>query len=99
MSYVYLFFFYIESYSCDIIVFFNRPINNSEKVGKSSCILELPSNKEVVVHEKLHDKFTRKFTFDKVFGPTSKQVYRDTEHFFTLQILKRYTLNVCTYIF
>ncbi|XP_032682727.1 kinesin-like protein Klp61F [Odontomachus brunneus] len=52
-----------------------RPINNSERVGKSLSVLELPSNnKEVVVRERPLDKHTKKFTFDKVFGPTSKQI-------------------------
>ncbi|XP_067210795.1 kinesin-like protein Klp61F [Linepithema humile] len=51
-----------------------RPINNFEKIGKSSSVLELPSNKEVIVHEKIQGNHTKKFTFDKVFGPSSKQI-------------------------
>jgi hypothetical protein len=57
-----------------MISFFNRPINDSEKIGKTISVLELPSIKEVVVHEKLQGNHTKKFTFDKVFGPSSKQV-------------------------
>ena len=37
-------------------------------------VVEIPSNKEVVVKERPHDKLTKKFTFDKVFGAYSKQV-------------------------
>lgn len=55
-------------------VIFNRPINNSEKIGKSFLAVELPSNKEVVVHERSQGTHSKKFTFDKVFGPSSKQV-------------------------
>ncbi|XP_012540169.1 kinesin-like protein Klp61F [Monomorium pharaonis] len=51
-----------------------RPLNNSEKFGKSVSVLELPSNKEVVVHEKQQSNHSKKFTFDKVFGPSSKQI-------------------------
>ncbi|XP_024887827.1 kinesin-like protein Klp61F [Temnothorax curvispinosus] len=51
-----------------------RPINQSEKVGKSIPVLELPSNKEVVVHERSQGNHSKKFTFDKVFGPSSKQI-------------------------
>lgn len=56
------------------IIFFNRPINQSEKFGKSISVLELPTNKEVVVHERIQGSHSKKFTFDKVFGPASKQV-------------------------
>lgn len=55
-------------------MFYGRPINNAEKVGKSVTVVDIPSNKEVVIRERPHDKFTKKFTFDKVFGPHSKQV-------------------------
>ncbi|KOX74219.1 hypothetical protein WN51_13570 [Melipona quadrifasciata] len=51
-----------------------RPINNIEKIGKSMTVVDIPSNKEVIVRERPHDKFTKKFTFDKVFGPNSKQI-------------------------
>ncbi|XP_025994445.1 kinesin-like protein Klp61F [Solenopsis invicta] len=51
-----------------------RPINNSEKIGKSYSVLDLPSNKEVIAHEKQQSNHSKKFTFDKVFGPSSKQI-------------------------
>ncbi|KAL6443154.1 hypothetical protein ACFW04_002832 [Cataglyphis niger] len=51
-----------------------RPISNTEKVGKSFSVVELPSNKEVIVHERSQGTHSKKFTFDKVFGPSSKQV-------------------------
>lgn len=47
-------------------------------------VIDIPSNKEVVVREKLHDKFTKKFIFDKVFGPNSKQVYNSEKQYITL---------------
>lgn len=62
-------------------VIFNRPISSTEKVGKSFSVVELPSNKEVIVHERSQGTHSKKFTFDKVFGPSSKQVKR---YFFIL---------------
>ncbi|XP_046741303.1 kinesin-like protein Klp61F [Diprion similis] len=51
-----------------------RPANDVEKLGKSLTVVEVPSSKEVLVREKPQDKLSKKFTFDKVFGPLSKQV-------------------------
>ncbi|XP_011138995.1 kinesin-like protein Klp61F isoform X2 [Harpegnathos saltator] len=76
-----------------------RPINNSEKVGKSVSVLELPSNKEVVVRERPLDKHSRKFTFDKVFGPTSKQidVYNAVVNPLLEEVLAGYNCTVFAY--
>ncbi|XP_011504063.1 PREDICTED: bipolar kinesin KRP-130 [Ceratosolen solmsi marchali] len=51
-----------------------RPINNIEKTNKSPVVVDVASNKEIVVRERPQDKLTKKFTFDKVFGPVSKQI-------------------------
>ncbi|XP_026668991.1 kinesin-like protein Klp61F [Ceratina calcarata] len=51
-----------------------RPINDLEKNNKSKNIIEIPNDKELIVHERLHDKFSKKFRFDHVFGPSSKQI-------------------------
>ncbi|XP_043277605.1 kinesin-like protein Klp61F isoform X2 [Venturia canescens] len=51
-----------------------RPINNTEKIGKSATVVDVTSCKEVVVRERPQDKLTKKFTFDRVFGPSSKQI-------------------------
>ncbi|GLH17056.1 Kinesin-like protein Klp61F, partial [Gryllus bimaculatus] len=51
-----------------------RPLNDAEVSRASRIIVDCPSNsREVVVNERPNDKITRKFTFDKVFGPNSKQ--------------------------
>lgn len=47
-------------------------------------VVDIPSNKEVVVRERPHDKFTKKFTFDKVFGPNSKQVRISIKQYFRI---------------
>ncbi|CAK9805757.1 Kinesin-like protein Klp61F [Anthophora quadrimaculata] len=51
-----------------------RPANNAEKIGKSATAVDIQSNREIVVRERPYDKFTKKFTFDKVFGPHSTQI-------------------------
>ncbi|XP_014232632.1 kinesin-like protein Klp61F isoform X1 [Trichogramma pretiosum] len=51
-----------------------RPLNNAEKTSKSPVVVDVPSNKEIIVKERPQDKLTKKFTFDKTFGPLSKQI-------------------------
>ncbi|KAK2581733.1 hypothetical protein KPH14_002216 [Odynerus spinipes] len=51
-----------------------RPINNAERYGKSVSIVEVPSHKDVIVRERPQEKLSKKFTFDRVFGPLSKQI-------------------------
>jgi len=41
---------------------------------KSFNVVDCPSNREVVVKERVVDKNTRTFAFDRVFGPNSRQV-------------------------
>ncbi|KAF7993833.1 hypothetical protein HCN44_011102 [Aphidius gifuensis] len=51
-----------------------RPTNHAESVGKSPTVVEVASSKDVIIRERPQDKLTKKFTFDRVFGPSSKQV-------------------------
>ncbi|XP_033187905.2 kinesin-like protein Klp61F [Bombus vancouverensis nearcticus] len=76
-----------------------RPINNAEKAGKSATVVDIPSNKEVVIRERPHDKFTKKFTFDKVFGPHSKQiqVYNAVVSSLLEEVLAGYNCTVFAY--
>jgi hypothetical protein len=41
---------------------------------KSVNIVDCPNNHEVIVRERAIDEITRTFAFDKVFGPSSRQV-------------------------
>lgn len=47
---------------------------DAEKEAKSISVVSCNGNKEIVVKEKPSEKLTKTFTFDKVFGPESKQV-------------------------
>ncbi|XP_076299090.1 kinesin-like protein Klp61F [Lasioglossum baleicum] len=76
-----------------------RPINAAEQNGKSSTIVEVPNNREVVVHEFPRDKTTKKFIFDHVFGPSSKQidVYNAVVSPLLEQVLAGYNCTVFAY--
>lgn len=51
-----------------------RPMNASERSSKSSSLVDCQNNKEIVIRERPTDKFAKTFTFDRVFGPESKQI-------------------------
>ena len=79
--------FYFKKYNIIFIfifLFYNRPTNNVEKIGKSITVVDVQSNKEVIIRERPHDKFTKKFTFDKVFGTNAKQVYISIRQYFRI---------------
>lgn len=57
-----------------IAVLYNRPLNARERCLRSSEILEVISPREIVTRHTLESKLTKKFTFDRAFGPDSKQV-------------------------
>ncbi|XP_076652186.1 kinesin-like protein Klp61F [Halictus rubicundus] len=76
-----------------------RPINAVEQSSKSSIIVEVPNDKEVVVHEFPKDKSTKKFIFDHAFGPNSKQidVYNAVVSPLLEQVLAGYNCTVFAY--
>ncbi|KAL7647789.1 UNVERIFIED_CONTAM: hypothetical protein RMT77_001398 [Armadillidium vulgare] len=51
-----------------------RPMNEGEKIAKACSLVQCPNNKEIVIHERPVDKYTKKFSFDKVFDAKSKQI-------------------------
>ncbi|XP_058796802.1 kinesin-like protein Klp61F isoform X2 [Phymastichus coffea] len=76
-----------------------RPINSAEKSSKSPVVVDVASNKEIVVRERPQDKLTKKFTFDKVFGPVSKQldVYNAVVSPLLEEVLAGYNCTVFAY--
>ncbi|XP_035742854.1 kinesin-like protein Klp61F [Vespa mandarinia] len=76
-----------------------RPINNAERLGKSVSVVEVPSNKDVIIRERPQDKLSKKFTFDKVFGPLSKQidVYKAVVSPLLEEVLAGYNCTVFAY--
>ncbi|KAL9906794.1 kinesin-like protein at 61F isoform 1-T2 [Glossina fuscipes fuscipes] len=51
-----------------------RPLNARERHIRSTEIIEVLSPKEIVARHSVESKLTKKFTFDRTFGPESKQV-------------------------
>ncbi|XP_076240537.1 kinesin-like protein Klp61F [Calliopsis andreniformis] len=76
-----------------------RPINNIERNSKSKDIVEIPNDKELIVHERPQDKYSKKFKFDNVFGPSSKQidVYNAVVSPLLEQVLAGYNCTVLAY--
>ncbi|XP_017767559.1 PREDICTED: kinesin-like protein Klp61F [Eufriesea mexicana] len=76
-----------------------RPINNSEQNNKSTDILEIVNDNEIIIHEHSQDKFSRKFKFNNIFGPSSKQidVYNIVVSPLLEQVLAGYNCTVFAY--
>lgn len=49
-------------------------MNSSEKQQRATNVVDISGSKEVKVSERNSDKLSKTFTFDNVFGPTSKQI-------------------------
>ena len=75
------------THSCDNVFCIFRPLNALEKNMKSLNIVDCPNNREVIVKERQIDKITRTFTFDRVFGPNSRQVSMSVFYLFFLKFL------------
>ncbi|KAK0090601.1 hypothetical protein PV325_010567 [Microctonus aethiopoides] len=76
-----------------------RPPNQSEMSGKSLTVVDVPTPRECVVRERPQDKHTKKFTFDRVFGPSSKQldVYNAVVSPLLDEVLAGYNCTVFAY--
>lgn len=76
-----------------------RPVNSQEKNARSPVVVETPStnNREVAVVEK--SSLTKSFTFDRVFGTTSKQVdvYKVVAAPLVQEVLAGYNCTVFAY--
>ncbi|XP_076177804.1 kinesin-like protein KIF11-B isoform X2 [Ptiloglossa arizonensis] len=76
-----------------------RPTNDSERIGKAVTVVDTPSNKEIVIRERSYDTFSKKFTFDRVFGSFSRQVevYNAVVHPLVEEVLAGYNCTVFAY--
>ena len=76
-----------------------RPVNTQEKNARSPVVVETPAtnNREVAVVEK--SSLTKSFTFDRVFGTTSKQVdvYKVVAAPLVQEVLAGYNCTVFAY--
>jgi len=76
-----------------------RPLNKDEKAARSYSVLDTPGTREVIVKEKPMSSLTKTFNFDRVFGPSSKQldVYRSVVEPLIGQVLQGYNCTVFAY--
>ncbi|XP_055317754.1 kinesin-like protein Klp61F isoform X2 [Sitodiplosis mosellana] len=76
-----------------------RPINNRERSIHSHETVKVVSDREVVVKQPLDGRHTKKFTFDRAFGPDSKQsdVYQVVVAPLINEVLSGYNCTVFAY--
>lgn len=55
------------------LINFVRPINARERNIHSQVAVAVVSDREVVIKQQPDNRLTKKFTFDRAFGPDSKQ--------------------------
>ncbi|XP_068081231.1 kinesin-like protein Klp61F isoform X2 [Anabrus simplex] len=73
-----------------------RPLSNNEKCKN---VIDYPGPRELLVRERPFDKNSRKFIFDKVFGPSCQQVdvYRTVVSPLVSEVLAGYNCTVFAY--
>lgn len=76
-----------------------RPTNERERSIRSQEMVEVPSTREVIVKPAFESKSTKKFTFDRAFGPDSKQseVYQSVVAPLIEEVLSGYNCTVFAY--
>nr|CAD7430638.1 unnamed protein product [Timema monikensis] len=76
-----------------------KPLNSSEKLSKSTSILECTGSRVVEVMERPNDKHSKTFSFDRVFDPSSKQmdVYKTVLNPLIDEVLAGYNCTVFAY--
>lgn len=77
----------------------NRPTNERERIIRSIEMVEVPSPREVIVKQTFESKMSKKFTFDRAFGPESKQadVYQFVVAPLIEEVLSGYNCTVFAY--
>ncbi|XP_014470884.1 PREDICTED: bipolar kinesin KRP-130-like [Dinoponera quadriceps] len=96
--------FFIFLLSFDISQYINRPLNKKETLEKNGerpvvPVVQVASEKEIIVYERSQEKIAKKFTFDKVFGPASTQldVYNVVIRPLLKEVLAGYSCTVFAY--
>ncbi|XP_052750928.1 kinesin-like protein Klp61F isoform X2 [Galleria mellonella] len=76
-----------------------RPLNQRERDIKSLGVVEVVNSREVVVKQSQQTSLTKKFTFDRAFGPHAKQVevYQDVVSPLIEEVLAGYNCTVFAY--
>ncbi|XP_047993902.1 kinesin-like protein Klp61F isoform X2 [Leguminivora glycinivorella] len=76
-----------------------RPLNQRERDIKSLGVVEVVNGREVVVRQSQQTSLTKKFTFDRAFGPHTKQieVYQQVVSPLIKEVLCGYNCTVFAY--
>ncbi|XP_075985032.1 kinesin-like protein at 61F [Anticarsia gemmatalis] len=76
-----------------------RPLNQRERDIKSLGVIEVVNNREVVVRQSPQTSHTKKFTFDRAFGPNVNQlqVYQEVVSPLIEEVLNGYNCTVFAY--
>ncbi|XP_059478413.1 kinesin-like protein KIF11-B [Neocloeon triangulifer] len=77
-----------------------RSMNEKERMEKNcQNVVELKNDREVIVRDRTNLAMTKTFTFDKAFGPNSKQVdvYKAVAQPMISEVLKGYNCTIFAY--
>ncbi|XP_072933102.1 uncharacterized protein Klp61F [Epargyreus clarus] len=76
-----------------------RPLNQRERDIKSLGVVEVVNGREVVVRQSQQTSHTKRFTFDRAFHPTAKQVevYQEVVSPLIEEVLNGYNCTVFAY--
>ncbi|XP_016934527.2 kinesin-like protein Klp61F [Drosophila suzukii] len=76
-----------------------RPLNSRERCIRSAEVVDVVAPREIVTRHTLDSKLTKKFTFDRSFGPESKQcdVYSVVVSPLIEEVLNGYNCTVFAY--
>lgn len=76
-----------------------RPLNQRERDIKSLGVIEVLNNREVTVRQSQQTTLTKKFTFDRAFGPSANQlqVYQEVVSPLIEEVLNGYNCTVFAY--
>ncbi|XP_033255222.1 kinesin-like protein Klp61F, partial [Drosophila miranda] len=76
-----------------------RPLNARERCVRSAEVVDVLNPREILTRHTLDSKLTKKFTFDRSFGPESKQcdVYAVVVSPLIEEVLSGYNCTVFAY--
>lgn len=76
-----------------------RPINSRERGIHSQEVVKVMSDREVIVKQQPDNRLTKKFTFDRAFGPESQQseIYHVVVAPLITEVLAGYNCTVFAY--
>jgi kinesin family member 11 len=81
-------------------IFHFRPMNEKERLEKKNQnVVDLKRDRDVVVRDRTNSAVTKTFSFDRAFGPASKQldVYKSVAQPMIAEVLAGYNCTIFAY--